>query len=259
MDQTIASRTTALRKKLADNLARVRENIASSVGKVDRDPDGVMLLAVTKSVDLDVIRVLLDLEQRQLGESRVQQLVQRASMLSEQLSRRTMLDQVASAAKPHWHMVGHLQRNKVKAALPVVELIHSLDTLRLAEEIHTQAGKLGKRQNVLLEVNCSGESQKYGMAVAAVGHFIEQTLELTNLRVCGLMTMAPQFDEPERTRPVFERLYELFLEAKLAYRLGKEFEHLSMGMSGDYRVAVECGATIVRVGTALFEGIEAQT
>jgi len=136
-------------------------------------------------------------------------------------------------------------------------MIHSIDTLRLAEETNTQAGRQNKRVDILIQMNCSGESQKFGMPVAALEHFIEQVLPLPNIRICGLMTMAPMVEDPEKTRAVFDRLYELFLEAKVACRLGSEFAHLSMGMSQDYHVAVECGATIVRVGTALFEGIEA--
>jgi pyridoxal phosphate enzyme (YggS family) len=165
------------------------------------------------------------------------------------------MDQEAPLPKPRWHMIGHLQRNKVKPLLPLVDFVHSVDTLRLAEEINTYGHKINKVQDVLIEVNCSGEEQKYGLPVAAVGHVIEQLLSLQNIRIRGLMTMAPQAKDAEETRPHFERLYELFLEVKLDYRLGKDFEHISMGMSQDYRVAVECGATMVRVGTALFEGI----
>jgi len=255
MVQPATSRGTALKRVLADNLAKVRERIGEAATRAGRDPARVQLVAVTKSVQLDVIRVLMELGQLDLGESQVQQLVQRAGMVQEQLARRTILDQDAAAAKPRWHMVGHLQRNKVKPLLPLVHLIHSLDTLRLAEEISNFGHKIGKTQEVLVEVNCSGEEQKYGLPVAAVGHLIEQMVTMPNLRICGLMTMAPVVKNPEETRPVFERLYELFLEVKMDFRLSREFEHLSMGMSQDYTVAVECGATIVRVGTALFEGL----
>jgi len=257
MDRSLTTRGSALRRKLADNLAAVRDKIRASAAKSDREPDRITLVAVTKAVGLDVIRTFVELDHHDLGENRVQQLVQRAGMLQEQLSRRAMLNESVGEIDLRWHMVGHLQRNKVKAVLPVCALIHSVDTLRLAEEINNQAEKITKRQDILIQVNCSGEPQKFGMPVAAAGHFIEQILPLPNLRVCGFMTMAPLADDPEQSRPVFERLYELFLEVKMEYRLGKEFEHLSMGMSQDYQVAVECGATMVRVGTALFEGIEA--
>jgi len=256
MDRPLTTRRAGVRKKLAENLARVTENIAEAARRVGRLPEEIQLVAVTKSVDLDVVRALLSLGQRHLGESRVQQLIQRAGILHEQESRRVFVDDEPELAQPVWHMIGHLQRNKVKACLPLVEMIHSVDTLRLAEEIDAAGAKLGKRQDVLIQVNCSGEPQKMGMPVAAAEHVIDQVLTLPHLRIRGLMTMAPLVEDAEATRPVFERLYEVFLEIKKACRLGREFQHLSMGMSQDYEVAVECGATMVRVGTALFEGLE---
>jgi len=258
MVQPTSTRATALKKTLTENLNRVRDEIAQAATSVGRDPASIQLVAVTKSVSLEVIRTLLELGQVDLGESQVQQMLQRAGMIQEQSVRRSLLDQTQVIPKPRWHMIGHLQRNKVKPLLPIVHLIHSLDTLRLAEEIHSYGHKINKVQDVLVEVNCSGEESKFGLPVAAVGHLIEQIVSLPNLRICGLMTMAPQADDPESARPVFERLYELFLEVKMDYRLGREFAHLSMGMSQDYKVAVQCGATIVRVGSALFEGIETE-
>ncbi len=258
MVQPISARVSALKRTLTDNLNRVRDDIAQAATSVGRDPNQVQIVAVTKSVSLEVIRALLELGQVDLGESQVQQLLQRAGMIQEQSVRRSILDQEQSLPKPRWHMIGHLQRNKVKPLLPVVHCIHSVDTLRLAEEISNFGHKIDKVQDVLVEVNCSGEEQKYGLPVAAVGHLIEQIITLPHLRIRGLMTMAPQVSNPEETRPVFERLYELFLEVKVDCRLGREFEHLSMGMSQDYQVAVQCGATMVRVGTALFEGVSSE-
>ena len=257
MDRSSAVRATSVKRKLADNLTKARESIAIAAAKVGRDPSEIKLVAVTKSVGLDVIRALVELGQCDLGESRVQQLVQRAGMLNEQLSRRAMLEGGGSVSV-NWHMIGHLQRNKIKPVLPVAAMIHSVDTLRLAEDLNSQAGKTGKRQDILIQVDCAGETQKYGMPIAAVGHFIEQILPLSNLRICGLMAMAPLANDGECSRLVFDRLYEVFLEVKLAYRMGQEFQHLSMGMSQDFMVAVECGATMLRLGTTLFEGIETQ-
>ncbi|MFA5865169.1 MAG: YggS family pyridoxal phosphate-dependent enzyme [Phycisphaerae bacterium] len=256
MIQPAAARNTVIKKVITDNLTRIKNEIAQAAVTAGREPERIRVLAVTKSMPLEAIRVLLELGQIDLGESQAQQLVQRAGMVQEQLSRRSIHDTSQGLAKPLWHMIGHLQRNKVKPLLPIVQYIHSMDTLRLAEEINSFGSKINKVQDVLVEVNCSGEEQKYGLPVAAVGHLIEQISTMPNMRICGLMTMAPQVSDAEKTRPVFERLYELFLEVKVDYRLGKEFEHLSMGMSQDYQVAVECGATIVRIGSALFEGID---
>ncbi len=256
MDDSTKSRALTLKQRLNDNLKKIKDRIAQAAARVGRDPERIKLLAVTKTVDLEHILALLELGQVDIAESRVQQLIHRAGMLGEHLTRHAGAQQDQPVIQPRWHMIGHLQRNKVKPLLPVVELIHSVDTLRLAEEISNFSRKINKVQDVLIEVNCSGEEQKFGLPVAAVGHLIEQLASVPNIRICGLMTMAPLVDDPEKTRPCFERLYELFLETKLDYRLGKEFEHLSMGMSQDFEIAVECGATLVRVGTALFEGIE---
>ncbi len=258
MDSSSAGLTSELKRVLSSNLDRVKSNIAESAARVGRDPSTITLVAVTKSVGLDVVRALLELGQTELGENRVQQLVQRSGMISEQLTRMPVVLHGKHLPKPNWHMIGHLQRNKVKPLLPIVCLIHSVDNLRLVEEINNRAKKINKVQDILIEVNCSGEPQKFGLQVAAVGHFVEQISSLEFIRVRGLMTMAALTNDPEQTRPTFERLYEIFLETKMEFQFGKEFEHLSMGMSQDYQIAVESGATIVRIGSALFEGIPQQ-
>ncbi len=257
MNESVMNRGTEMRKKLTDNLNLVRDNIAESAEKVGRDASKIHLLAVTKSMDMEVVRTLLELGQLDLAESRAQQLVQRAGMIQEYLKRRSILEHDEAKFTPRWHMIGPMQRNKAKAVVPLVSLTHSVDTLRLAEEINSQAKKQNIRANILLQVNASHESQKGGMPLAATGHFIEQIMPLEHLSICGLMTMAAVAEDPEQTRPTFDRMYEVFLEVKLAYKLGKQFEHLSMGMSQDYCVAIEYGATILRIGRALFEGIEA--
>ncbi len=258
MNSSSSGLTAELKRILSDNLKRVQNNIAEAALRVGRNPREIQLIAVTKSVGLDVIRALLELGQTELGENRVQQLVQRAGMISEQIGRMPVILQGKHLPEPNWHMIGHLQRNKVKTLLPVVKLIHSVDNLRLVEEINNRAKKINKIQDILIEVNCSGEQQKFGLQVAAVGHFIEQISSLEFIRVRGLMTMAAIANDAEQTRPTFERLYEIFLETKMEFQFGKEFEHLSMGMSQDYEIAVESGATIVRIGSALFEGIPQQ-
>ena len=151
-------------------------------------------------------------------------------------------------------MVGHLQRNKVKHILPIIDFIHSIDSLRLAEEINTAAARLGMENKikVLLQVNTSQEKQKYGLAVGAVSALAEQVQTLPNLQVCGLMTMAPFTEDENRCRFCFSRLREIFDEMRGEHVVGPSFTHLSMGMSQDYEIAVEEGATMLRIGSALF-------
>jgi len=245
-------------KKIAENLKRVKDNIAEACLRVNRDPAEVRLIAVTKTVELDTIRGLLELGQLDLGESKVQQLVQRSAMIKESFSRRqelTNADSTSDIAQPRWHMVGHLQRNKVRQLLPIVDLIHSVESLRLAEEINTTAARLGLSQTVkiMLQVNTSQEKQKSGVAVGAVSALAEQIETLPNLQLMGLMTMAPFTDDQEICRFCFARLREIFEEMIGEKVAGPQFKHLSMGMSQDYITAVEQGATIVRIGNALFQ------
>ena len=235
--------------RIEANLRRVQDNVAAACARRDRKCEDVRLVAVTKSADMAAVRCLIDLGVADLGESRAQQLAARAAELAETLQRR----REPPARPPRWHMVGHLQRNKVKTVLEWANVIHSVDSLRLAEEINERSLKLGRAADVFLQVNCSREEQKFGMAVAAAGHFAEMLSTLKGLRVVGLMTMAPLSGDPEGARPAFVRLRELFEEMRREGIGGDSFRHLSMGMSQDYVVAVEEGATVLRIGTALFE------
>ena len=250
---------TITKQKLADNLSRVRENIAEACLRVNRDPSEVTLVAVTKSAELETIRALLELGHHDLGESREQQLTQRHAMIQESLARQEEFAElnhdVPAVAKPRWHMVGHLQRNKVKLLLPVTVLIHSVDSLRLAEEINTAAAKLGivEKVPILLQVNTSQEKQKFGLAVGAVGALAEQVETLPNLQIAGLMTMAPLTEDRNVQRFCFSRLREILEDMRGQRLVNPACKHLSMGMSQDYQVAVEEGATLVRIGSALFE------
>ncbi len=151
-------------------------------------------------------------------------------------------------------MIGHLQRNKVRQVLPITCLIHSVDTLRLAEEINTSAAKLNLCPKVLLQVNTSNEPQKYGVPVGAATHLAEQIETLSNLQLVGLMTMAPLTHNKNIVRACFVRARELFIEMRGEKIVGKKFTELSMGMSSDYEIAVEEGATILRIGSAIFAG-----
>lgn len=235
------------RDRLARNLADVRARIAAAAGRARRAPEEVTLVAITKSAEPADICALVELGQTDLGESRVQQLGERAGELAAWLAKRP------AAAPVHWHMVGQLQRNKVKPCIEVAEVVHSVDSLRLAEEISTRAHREGRTIECLLEVNCSGEAQKAGVSVGAALHLAEQISTLKGLRLVGLMTMAALTDAPQRARPTFARLRELFDEIRSERIGGKAFRHLSMGMSNDFEVAIEEGATMVRVGTALFQ------
>lgn len=244
-----------MRRKLTDNLKRVHDQIAAACERGGRQPEDVRLVAVTKTVEVDVIRAMLEAGVAHLGESRVQELVKRAGMIQESLSRRRQLNPEAPLPVPTWHMIGHLQRNKVRQVLPWVEEIHSVDSLRLAEEISKESERLERITKIYIEVNVAGEKSKYGVAVGALNYLMSHIVTMPGLKIVGLMTMAPLVDDPEAARPHFRRLRELLEDLRLELGLGPEFCGLSMGMSNDFEVAVEEGATIVRVGSALFEGI----
>jgi hypothetical protein len=244
-----------MRRKLSENIRHVEERIAEACRQARRPRSDVTLVAVTKSVGPDVIRTLLELGHCELGESRVQELTRRAAMIHEWEERRAR-DPALVLPAPRWHMVGHLQRNKVRTLMPWVSMIHSVDSLRLAEEINKESGRLQRITPVLIEINASGESNKHGIAVAATTHLAGELNLLANVRVRGLMTMAPLTDDVVRVRRVFERVRELFEEIVSERLCGPEFRCLSMGMSGDFEQAILEGATHVRIGTALFEGIE---
>jgi pyridoxal phosphate enzyme (YggS family) len=235
-------------KRIEKNLARIRETIGDACARVGRNPNDVRIVAVTKTVDLAAIRSLLEVGICDLGESRAQQLATRAGELDDYLSR-------ARKEFPpvRWHMIGHLQRNKAKSVLNVAHTIHSVDSLRLAEEIDERAEKLGKRVNVMLQVNTAEESQKSGCAVGAAFHLGEMITTLKHLRLTGLMAMAPLSDDLDDARYAFGRLREIFEEMRSEKVGGADFKELSMGMSTDYVAAVEQGATMLRIGTALFE------
>jgi pyridoxal phosphate enzyme (YggS family) len=240
---------------LAERLNEVRARINAAAAKAGRDPKEVTLVAVTKTAAPEQVREIVQLGVSDLGESRVQVITQRIGQLNEFLARqRTHGDASAVPAKVRWHMIGHLQRNKVKPLLPLVDYVHSIDSLRLAEEIETYAGKINKRMPVLLEVNASEESSKSGVAVGAAVHLAEQIDSMSNIALVGLMTMAPFTDDMEKCRFVFGRTREIFEEMRWHKIGGAGFRHLSMGMSNDFETAIAEGATLVRIGTSLFGG-----
>lgn len=251
----------------------VLDRAAAAAQRAGRPPEAIHVVAVCKYAELDDIRELIRLGHRDFGESRVQQLAQRAAIIDEHLERSRMMRHVASsgaesgegaggAGPIRWHMIGHLQRNKVAKVIPHARLIQSVDSLRLVEEIQAYAMKRDIDVDVLVQVNCSGEGQKYGCAVAAAQHLCEQ-IDLTgNVHIRGLMTMAPLSEieggGPE-ARSTFERCREVYDDiAKKDLGDGK-FNILSMGMTGDFETAIECGANVIRVGSGIFgEGTQEQ-
>jgi len=245
-----------MKRKLQENLKHVEQRITDVCTRVRRDPKDVTLVAVTKYAPFDVIRSMVELGVQVLGENRVQELSKRAAMMQEWLNRRHRDPSAQPLTRPRWHMIGHLQRNKVKTLLPWIEMIHSVDSLRLAEEIDAQAAKLDRVIPILLEVNASGETAKQGVAVAATTHLAEQIHSLKHIDVRGLMTMAPLTDDESMIRYTFERTRELFDEIVAERICGPQFKELSIGMSSDFEIALEYGATYVRIGSALYEGLE---
>ena len=225
---------------IADNLTAVRERIAAAAARSGRAAEAVRLVAVTKYVGLDEIHALLDAGCLDLGESRPQQLQQRAAEL---------------AGRPvRWHLIGHLQRNKARKTIGLTTLIHSVDNLRLAEAISSEAAAIGRPVEVLLEVNVSGEASKDGLSPDELTPLLPQLARLSGLRVRGLMCMAALDSGAEGARRDFARLRELRDRLRGDCPPDIVLDELSMGMSGDFEAAIEEGATIVRVGSALFEG-----
>lgn len=233
--------------KIQERIKRLKENIADACKRIGRDVSEVKLVIVTKSAEIGAIKEVINLGYTELGENRVQQLKKVAAQIEEYFE-----GSKNNNHKINWHLIGHLQRNKVRQVLPLCSLIHSLDTLRLAEEINTAGAKLNLKARALLQVNTSEEPQKYGVPAGAAIHLAEQIVTMPNLKLCGLMTMAPLTRDKEVVRQCFIRARELFQEIKGERVVGPEFTELSMGMSGDYIEAIEEGATILRIGSAIF-------
>jgi pyridoxal phosphate enzyme (YggS family) len=238
--------------KIAARIKHVKDAIASACARTGRAPDEITLVIVTKSASIEAIKEVIHLGFTELGENRVQQLKKVSAQVSDILQQSNGEPPVAKQV--HWHLIGHLQRNKVRQALPLTSLVHSVDTLRLAEEISAAGAKFNLEPRVLLQVNTSNEPQKYGVPVGAATHLAEQIESLPHLQLVGLMTMAPLTHKKDVVRACFVRARELFIEMRGEKIVGPNFAELSMGMSSDYEVAVEEGATILRIGSAIFAG-----
>mgnify|MGYP000801436709 CR=1 FL=1 len=222
---------------VAENLVQVQKNIEESCKKVNRDPGEVTLIAVSKTKPVEMLQEAYAAGARVFGENKVQEIVDK-------------YDQMPSDVK--WHMIGHLQRNKVKYIVGKVELIHSVDTYRLAEEINIQAKKQNVIVPILVEVNIAHEESKFGISAEDAILLVEEISKLENIRIKGLMTIAPYVENPEDNRLYFRKIKQLSVDITNKNIDNVFMEILSMGMTGDYMVAIEEGATMVRVGTGIF-------
>ena len=222
---------------IRDHLNEVRENIQKACEKAGRSPQEVTLIAVSKTKPLFMLEEAYEAGARDFGENKVQEILEKHPKMPEDA---------------RFHMIGHLQRNKVKQVLPHAVLIHSVDSYRLAEQISQEAGKLGITAKILLEVNVAKEECKFGMMPEDVEEMAGQIAALPHLQIEGLMTIAPFVDDPEKNRPVFRKLYQLSVDIKKKNIDNVNMGVLSMGMTGDYQVAVEEGSTMIRVGTGIF-------
>jgi pyridoxal phosphate enzyme (YggS family) len=236
----------SLRSRLAAQLALVEQRLAAACRRAGRARADVTLVAVTKTVSVEVAALLPELGVHDLGESRPQELWRKAAALPR----------LAPEARPvRWHAIGHLQRNKLERTLPLVCCIHSVDSLRLLTALDEEAQRQGREVPVLLEVNASGEPSKHGFSPAAAPGLADAIAGLKRLRVAGLMTMAAPEEDPQRCRPTFILLRSLRDQLRQRLGDGQALPHLSMGMSNDFEVAIEEGATMVRLGSVLFEGV----
>jgi pyridoxal phosphate enzyme (YggS family) len=236
-------------KSMAERLERVRERMARAAERSGRSPDEVILVAVTKTHPVSVVRQAYDLGVRHFGENRPEEALPKIEALASELAE-------AGLSTPHWHMIGHIQHRKVKLVVGHYDLIHSVDTVKLARRLDSRFGEARMRQPVLLEVNVGGEESKFGFAPESLPAAVEAILPMENLELQGLMTVAPIVDDPEEVRPVFRRLRELLDDLRRRFPEAP-WQHLSMGMTDDFEVAIEEGSTIVRIGRAIFGPREA--
>lgn len=222
---------------VAGNISEVMQRISRAAVKAGRNPEDITLICVSKTKPVEIVKAAYDSGRREFGENKVQEITAKAPLMPS--------DTV-------WHMIGHLQKNKVKKAVALAEMIHSVDSFELAEAIDSEAGKIGKKQKILIEINIASEESKYGVNTEAVIPLVKQMSALSNIEVCGLMCVAPYTENPETNRPYFRIMYNLLLDINSLNIDNVNMNVLSMGMSGDYEIAVEEGATHVRVGTNIF-------
>lgn len=222
---------------IRDQLHDVEKKIQAACERAGRKREEVTLIAVSKTKPVEVLQEAYDLGVRVFGENKVQELTEKYDALPRDI---------------RWHMIGHLQTNKVKYIVEKAELIHSVDSIRLAQAIEKEAAKRERTVDILVEVNVAEEESKFGVRVDEVIPFIEKLAQFSHIHVCGLMTIAPFVENPEENRPIFKNLHKLSVDIAHKNIDNVNVNILSMGMTNDYEVAIEEGATMVRVGTGIF-------
>jgi hypothetical protein len=225
---------------LCENIKNIYRKITHAAMRMERNPEDIKLIAVTKTVDTEKIKEAIDWGLRNFGESKIQEATKKISHLKFQISN----------SRIEWHLIGHLQKNKAKIAVQLFDVIHSLDSIGLADELNKQADKAGKIQRVLVQVKLSEEETKHGVSKEDLMDLLDAVMKMKNLKLEGLMTMPPYFDNPEMARPHFRELRDLRDNARQS---GYQLPELSMGMTHDFEIAIEEGATMVRIGTGIFE------
>jgi len=219
------------------NLERINDKIKKAALRVNRSHEEIKLVAVTKTATIEQIKEAISAGVKIIGENKVQEAIEKYQIVSADID---------------WHLVGHLQTNKVKYAIEIFDCIHSVDSIKLAEEIDKRSLQFGKITNVLIEVNVSGEETKYGIKPEEVEPFLKEISKFSRIRVRGLMTIAPIVEDKEEVRPYFRKLRELSKEIKSKNLKNVKMDYLSMGMTEDFEVAIEEGANMVRIGRGIF-------
>jgi len=222
---------------LKTNLERVQDKILTACEKTGRNPEEIKLIAVTKTVDTDIINESITKGVLAIGENKVQEVIRK-------------FDDIAKPIE--WHLIGHLQRNKVKYIIDKVDMIHSVDSVRLAEEINKRAKGINKVMEILVQVNVADEDSKFGINSNEVHSFIDELRGFENIEIKGLMTIAPFYDDPENVRMYFRELKTLFDKLSVDSKDNVDMKYLSMGMTNDYEIAIEEGANILRIGTGIY-------
>lgn len=224
---------------IPDNIRRFRDELEHECARLGRKPDEVTVVAVSKTFPVDAITAAIECGLAHFGENRVQEAKEKLPLIS-------------ATPKPTWHLIGHLQSNKAKDAVALFDLIQSVDSWHLADELNRRAAAIGKRQDVLIQVNTSGEEQKSGCDPWDVDELVGDIVALENLRILGLMTIGPLTDDEEEIAPAFQELHSIFDRLKQIDLHGGEMRYCSMGMSDDWKIALAEGANMLRIGRTIF-------